>query len=267
MNKIKLVVLNQRGGVGKTTTALMLSRYLADSGRRTLLIDGDPQGSIDTILRLKPERHLANFLIEKYSLEDCVVSPCHNLDVLCGNRETANAEIKMTAEFARERLFENLFSLYDQDYQAVIIDVAPSVSLMQTCAMVYTQNVLIPVDTDLVSLSGAGACLQFCATLSKAVRTPINVIGLLPTKIDRRLGMTKIIHDLLVELSKRFDVPILQEVRTDTAVGKATRHKQFLVDYDAKSKAVEDYNKAGEQLIQIFEGTPKTDVQTLEQVS
>lgn len=266
MNKIKFVTLNQRGGVGKTTTALCLARYLADSGRRTLLIDSDPQGSIDTILRLKPAHHLADFLINKYALEDCVISPSKNLDVLCGSRETASAETKMMGEFARERLFENLFGLYDEKYDAVVVDVAPSVSLMQTCAAVYTQNVLIPVDADLVSLSGAGACLQFIDTLSKAIRTPIQPIGLLPTKVDRRLGMTRIIRDFLGGLSQRFSVPILQEIRTDTAVSKATREKQFLADFDPKCKAFEDYCKAGEQLLDIFEGKLRTDVQAVEPV-
>src|ERR1035438_3981530 len=103
--------------------------------------------------------------------KDCVVHPCENLDILCGNRETSDAETQMLSVVARERLFENLFGMYDQIYDNVIIDVAPSISLMQTCAMVYAQQVLVPVDMDTVSLSGAGACLQFCQTLSKAVRT------------------------------------------------------------------------------------------------
>lgn len=265
---MKLVVLNQRGGVGKTTTALTISRLLSAGGKRTLLVDADPQGTVDTILRLKPEHHLSDFLIQRYALEDCVVSPYENLDILCGNRETAAAEAKMMGEIARERLFETLFTLYDQPYNAVVIDVPPSVSLMQTCALVYAGHAVIPVDTDLVSFSGAAACIQFTESLSKAVRTPIKVVGLLPTKIDRRLGMTRIVHELLAELSVRFNVPILQEIRTDTAVGKASRAKQFLVDFDPKSKALEDYSRATEQLIDIFEGRMlRTDVEAVAQVS
>jgi chromosome partitioning protein len=72
---------------------------------------------------------------------------------------------------------------------------------------------------------------------------------------------------LLEGLSNRFSVPILQEIRTDTAVAKATRQKQFLVDFDPKCKAVEDYNKAAQQLLDIFEGKLRTDGQALEQVS
>jgi len=252
----RLVILNQRGGVGKTTTALTIARYLADSGKRTLLVDADPQGSIDTILRLKPPKYLYHFLIQRYALEDCVVTPCPNLDVLCGNRETSDAESQMLSVVARERMFENLFGMYDQGYEAVIVDVAPSISLMQTCAMVYAQKVLVPVDMDTVSLSGAGACLQFCQTLSKAVRTEVRPIALLPTMVDRRIGMTKIVLGLMEELSTRFTVPILHEIRTDTAVGKATRARRFLVDFDPKSKALEDYQQVCEQLVAIMEGRP-----------
>jgi chromosome partitioning protein len=254
---IKLVILNQRGGVGKTTTALTISRFLADQGKRTLLVDADPQGSIDTILRLKPQHFLYHFLIHRYALEDCVVSPVKNLELLCGNRETSDAESQMLSVVARERLFENLFGMYDQVYDAVVIDVAPSISLMQTCAMVYTQQVLVPVDMDTVSLSGAGACLQFCQTLSKAVRTPVNPVALLPTMVDRRIGMTKIVLGLMEELSSRFNVPILHEIRTDTNVGKASRARKFLVDFDPKSKALEDYQTACTDLLRLLEGNVK----------
>ncbi|MBV8070717.1 MAG: AAA family ATPase [Acidobacteriaceae bacterium] len=102
---MKIVVINQRGGVGKTTTALTLARIFADEGRRTLLIDSDPQGSIATLLRLTPEHTLFNVLIDRFTLDDCVcrdVSP--NLDVLCGNRRTHDAELQSTHMIARERL-------------------------------------------------------------------------------------------------------------------------------------------------------------------
>jgi chromosome partitioning protein len=253
---IKLVILNQRGGVGKTTSALVIARYFADAGKKTLLVDADPQGSINTILRLKAEKHLHDFLIKQYALEDCVVSPFEKLDILCGNRATADAEKLMMNEMARERLFENFFGRYDDRYDAIVIDVGPSVSLMQTCAMVYAEKVLVPVNTDLVSVSGAAACLQFCETLAKAVRIKVEPIALLPTMIDRRIGMTRIVRGLLEELSTRYKVPILHEIRTDTAIGKATRAKQFLVDLDPRTKAMQDYDIACGQLLGLFEGKP-----------
>ena len=162
----KLVVMNQRGGVGKTTTAMTLAGLFANDGKKTLLVDADPQGSINAILRLKPENHLYDFLIKRYLLDDCTVPVAENLVTLLGNRETADAEKTMISEMARERIFETVFEPYERNYDSIVIDVGPSVSLMQTCAMVYTRNVLIPCDMDYVSLSGVGACLQFCETLS-----------------------------------------------------------------------------------------------------
>src|ERR671932_1482254 len=85
---IKLVVCNQRGGVGKTTTAMALSRFLADRNMKTLLVDADPQGSVATILRLKPEYYLYDFLIRKFHLRDCVVTQTPTLDILAGGRTT-----------------------------------------------------------------------------------------------------------------------------------------------------------------------------------
>lgn len=250
----KLVVMNQRGGVGKTTTAMTLAGLFANDGKKTLLVDADPQGSINAILRLKPENHLYDFLIKRYLLDDCTVPVAENLVTLLGNRETADAEKTMISEMARERIFETVFEPYERNYDSIVIDVGPSVSLMQTCAMVYTRNVLIPCDMDYVSLSGVGACLQFCETLSRAVRSKVRPIAILPTMVDRRIGLTKLVLSLMEELSQRYEVPILHQIRTDTAIGKATRARKFLFDQDPRCKAMEDYTQAYEQLKALLSG-------------
>ncbi|MGH9662205.1 MAG: ParA family protein, partial [Bryobacteraceae bacterium] len=139
---------NQRGGVGKTTTALTLARFLADQGKRVLLIDTDPQGSVEAALGLKAQRHLAHFVAHKYALSECLVPACENIDALCSNRETLQAEGALMGSQAREIVLAHLLGPVEKAYGAVIIDVAPSISMIQTCAMVYAKNVLIPVDMD-----------------------------------------------------------------------------------------------------------------------
>jgi chromosome partitioning protein len=100
---IRLTIGNQRGGVGKTTTAVTLARLWAEkNGIRTLLVDADPQGSIGTILRVKPELFLNDFLWNKRRLADCVVQPIPNLDVLCSNRDTLEAEQRAIGTIGRE---------------------------------------------------------------------------------------------------------------------------------------------------------------------
>ncbi len=154
---IRLTIGNQRGGVGKTTTAVTLARLWAERGLRTLLVDADPQGSIGSILKIKPELYLNDFLWNKRRLADCVVQPIPKLDVLCSNRDTLEAEQRAIATIGRERIFENIFQPIEDQYDAVLIDVGPSLSLMQICAMVYTTDYLIPISMDALSVTGATA--------------------------------------------------------------------------------------------------------------
>jgi chromosome partitioning protein len=222
---------------------------------RTLLIDTDSQGSISTILGLKPELHLYDFLVGQMSFKNCIVPACEKLDVLCSDRRTQQAEDIITTQAFREITFEQMFSPHEDGYDAMVIDVAPSLTLFQTCAMVYTKQVLVPVAMETLSVQGAAASIQAGQSLNSLFkRKPdICVVGILPVMVDRRLNMTDIVMNTLGELSRRDAVPILPAIRTDTSVVKAGRHKQFLVDFDPKSKALEDYTKATDELLHLLQ--------------
>jgi len=249
---MRLMVGNQRGGVGKTTTAMTLARCFADRGFRTLLIDADPQGSISSVLKLRPEHYLADFLLKQLHLRDCVMKLSDSLDVLCGGRTTTDAEQQVTSVVARERLFEDMFSNFDEVYDCVLIDVAPSISLMQACAMVYARHFLIPVAMDSLSVSGAGASLFYASTISRACRVPIKPVALLPTIVNKRIGLTEIVMNMIHALGDQNGIPTIGPIRTDTAVGKAHRAHQFLADFDNKSKALEDYEQVATQILEFF---------------
>ena len=250
---MRMMVGNQRGGVGKTTTALSLARSFADRGLRTLLVDADPQGSISSVLKLRPEHYLADFLLKRLHLRDCVLNVRERLDVLCGGRTTTDAEQQVTSVVARERLFEDVFTNFDEVYDAVLIDVAPSISLMQACAMVYARHFLIPVAMDSLSVSGAGASLFYASTISRACRVSIKPIALLPTIVNKRIGLTEVVMNMIHALGQQNGIPTIGPIRTDTAVGKAHRAHQFLADFDPKSKALEDYELVTNQLLEFFQ--------------
>jgi len=189
------------------------------------------------------------------SFKNCIVNACENLDVICSDRKTQQAEDVITTQPFREITFEQMFTPHEEGYQAVIIDVAPSLTLFQTCAMVYTRQVLVPVAMETLSVQGAAASIQAGHSLNSLFkRKPdISVVGILPVMVDRRLNMTDIVMNTLEELSRRDQVPILPSIRIDSSVVKAGRHRKFIQDYDPKSKALDDYNTATDELLRILQ--------------
>jgi chromosome partitioning protein len=254
---IKLMIGNQKGGVGKTTTAITLARAFADRGLRTLLIDSDPQGSVTVTLRLKPEAYLADFILNQLRLPDCVVGVADNLQVLCGNRETTSMEQRIFTMYGREHVFQNAFGMYEESYDAIIVDVAPSISLLQACSMVFCQNVLIPVSMDTLSVSGAGATIFSARTIGDSVRTPITPVALLPTIVNKRYGLTDVVMRMIDQLSESYKIPVLNAIRTDQVIGKAARMHKMVADVDPKAKALEDYEAAAVSLLEMLGVTPE----------
>jgi chromosome partitioning protein len=254
---IKLMIGNQKGGVGKTTTAITLARAFADRGLKTLLIDSDPQGSVTVTLRLKPETYLADFILNQLRLPDCVVSVAENLEVLCGNRETTSMEQRIFTMYGREHVFQNAFGMYEESYDAIIVDVAPSISLLQACSMVFCQKVLIPISMDTLSVSGAGATIFSARTISDSVRTPISPVALLPTIVNKRYGLTDVVMRMIDQLSETYKIPVLNAIRTDQVIGKAARMHKMVADVDPKAKALEDYEAAATTLLEMLGVTPE----------
>jgi chromosome partitioning protein len=251
---IRLVISNQRGGVAKTTTTTTVARILADRGYKVLIIDTDPQGSVASILGLRPQNYLYQFIIANLVFEDCIVKAHPNIDVMCSNRQTVEAEAMLMATVAREMVFLNMFSPVETPYDVVLIDVSPSINLLQTCSMVYARQILVPVAMDALSFQGATASIETAKSLNRLLKTNIQTMAMLPVMVHRRMAMTEMVLTGLTELSGQTGIPLLPAIRTDTAVNKAARQRQFVVDFDAKSRALEDYVAATDQLLEVLEG-------------
>lgn len=250
---IRLVMSNQRGGVAKTTTTHTAARYFADQGLKVLLIDTDPQGSLGAVLGLKPRYYLHQFVMRNYPFQDCIVEAYPDIHILCSNRETAQTEQILYGMAGREMVFDNLFSRVDDDYDVVLIDVAPSISMLQNCALVYARQMLIPVAMDPLSLQGVGANFESARLLNTLFKLDVRPVAILPVMVDRRLQMTGIVMESLAELAERLHTPVLHPIRVDAAVTKAGRARQFLVDYDPKCRAAEDYQIACQQLAHLLQ--------------
>jgi chromosome partitioning protein len=251
---IRLVVANQRGGVGKTTAAVNLAWYLSNTKNlRTLLIDTDSQGSVGVMLNLKPKHYFSHFLVNRFDLAECVVSAGNNLQVLCGNKDTIQAESALTGAVVRELALKIILEPYEASYEAVVIDVSPSINLLQTCAMVYARNVVIPVNMDLLSLNGANAAYDMIRLLNDLIKADIRPVGLMPCQVDQRLSVTTLVQQGLQKMSEMINVPILPAIRTDQSVNKAFRARKALLEFEPNAKAAQDYVAAFQRIIELIE--------------
>jgi chromosome partitioning protein len=248
---LRLVISNQRGGVSKTTTTATLARFFGDQGLRVLAVDADPQGSLGLVLGLRPPKYLHDFVVHNCPLEECAVTAAPNVDVLCGNRDTVKVEVTLLGTMGREFALSRLFSRVERSYDVVLIDVAPSINLVQTCSIMYAKRLLIPVAMDMLSLQGAVACCETARLLADVFQTDIRPVALLPVKVDRRFSLTDYMMRALQELSEKRGIPLLNAIRTDGTVPKAERAKKFLVDYDPECKALEDYTAAANRLVRL----------------
>jgi chromosome partitioning protein len=255
---IKITFSNQRGGVGKTTSTLTVARCLADRGMKVLVIDTDSQGSIWMTLELEPPGWLHQFVNDGLSLSEVVAHAAPNLDVICSDRRTMRVEATLAAQTAKEMIFYSLLSSAEQEYDAILFDVAPSISHLQSCAIAYTRNVLIPVGMDSLSVEGARASLQSIEVLNHFLKLGCRCIGFLPTMVDNRLSATELVLRALKSHSDVSGIPIIHPIRTDQEVNKAFRNQKFIQDWNPKSKALEDYEAACSELLTAL---GKSDVQ------
>jgi chromosome partitioning protein len=138
-------------------------------------------------------------------------------------------------------------------YDYVIVDVAPSITLLQTCALVFARNVLIPLDMDMLSVQGAQMAVEAVNMLNDTYGIDAQVIGFLPTQVNHRHAVTDVVASVLSLLCKRTGIAMLPEIRTDQTVHKAARQKQFIFEYDPKCKAAEDYTAAFDAITSTLE--------------
>lgn len=246
-----IAIANQKGGVGKTTTAINLSAYLAQQGQETLLIDMDPQGNSTAGIGVEKadlKNTIYNVLIDETPIEEAIVSSDVDwLDVVPANIHLIGAEIELVNVLAREtrlrKALENLNSLY----KYIIIDCPPSLGLLTVNSLTAADSVIIPMQCEYYALEGLGQLLNTIELIRRNLNPELKVEGVLLTMYDSRVNLSaQVVEEVRKYLkNKVYTTVIPRTIR----LSEAPSHGKPILLYDPQSKGARAYADLAKEVI------------------
>lgn len=231
-----IAIANQKGGVGKTTTAVTLASGLAMRGRSVLLVDLDSQGNCADALGLEPASSLFAWLTAGMEISQVAVNARERLDVIRSDKKTEELKNYLASVSFREKRLSDALDGYE--YDEVILDCPPSVDLFQTSALLCADYLLVPSKLDQWSVKGVAAIFQSLATVranSKSVCTPL---GIIPTQFEETTVET---HNQLANLVANFGALVWPPISASVKVREASREGRTIWEYAPQSKPCTDY--------------------------
>lgn len=246
----KCVIINQKGGTGKTTTAINLAGGLAEKGLKVLLIDMDPQGNCGVWFNVSADKSLYHLLVEDdTSIDDIVCTVRKNLDFVPSNRTAAQAEIILTGKPSRERVLKRKLTQIEKlnkGYDITILDCAPSLNLLNQNAIIYAEEAILPVSMDYLALVGIKQILENLKMVREILEHEIEISLVIPTFFDARNNKS---HEILESLINHFNGKVTNPIRTNVRLSEAASYNQTIFEYAPKSHGAHDYSELVERVI------------------
>jgi len=250
MGKV-IAVASQKGGVGKTTTAINLSACAAEDGKRVLLVDIDPQGNAGSGLGLIPdeaEPTLYEVLVDGFPIEQAIHRDHFpGLDVLPSGQKLSGAEVELVGVMARETKFRQALSSIRDQYDYIFIDTPPSLGLLTVNTLTAADSVLIPLQCEYYALEGLTQLVRTIQLVQENLNPTLRIEGVLLTMYDARLNLSQQVAD---EARKYFSDRVYRTViPRNVRLSEAPSFGKPIIHYDATSTGAESYRSLAQEVM------------------
>ena len=250
MGKV-IAIANQKGGVGKTTTAINLCASLAVLEYRTLLIDADPQANATSGIGIDVESvEIGTYQLLEHSniaREAIVKTETPNLDIIPAHIDLVAIEIELVDKDEREYMMKKALGDIKDDYDYILIDCAPSLGLLTLNALTASDAVIIPIQCEYFALEGLGKLLNTIKSVQKIHNSELDIEGLLLTMYDSRLRLS---NQVVEEVQKHFNDMVFQTIiQRNVRLSEAPSYGESIINYDASSKGADNYLSLAKEII------------------
>ena len=249
MSKV-FAVSNQKGGVGKTNTCINLAVGLVNQGKKVLLVDADPQGSMTVSLGYRNQDSLENSLatlmtssIKNTDLKvgETLLHHVEGVDLIPGNIELAAMDVTLVNTMSREKVMKNVIDTVKDNYDYVIIDCMPSLGMMTINSLACADSVIIPVQAEFLSTTGTVQLLQTISSVKRNINPELNIDGILITMTDERTNLSKNIREQIHEVYGRNIKVYKDSIPRCVKASECTGVGESVFRYDPNGKATKAY--------------------------
>ncbi len=241
-----ICIYNHKGGVGKTTTALNLAAGLSRQDKNVLLVDLDPQGNLDTSLKVSAEYTMHDVLTGKLEIQQCIANVAKNFDIIVSTEELAKMEFYLAQENNPRLLIKEVLSKINNGYDFMIIDCPPSLGIINQNALAFCKELIIPVSTDYLGFDALKKMPDVVKAINENYNSDIKISKIVPTLFDKRNNICK---ESLANIQTAFPEETTYPIRNNSKLKEAPKHGKSIFTYNKSSNGAKDYAKLVEDVL------------------